>query len=461
MAKNVLGISWLHGQFHAVTPAGTAWTSPVPVTSAQEFSAALSTAVQETSFKGQQAAVVIDHRNLLFHVQETPPAKGKMMARLLARLVTQNQFFDGPAAYGHVELPVSKGHHRFLLSLLPQSLAQGIDDACANNGLILAALLPSAAVLAPRLQKLQTPPDEAVIMATELGDSMNLLLGRADGKLLFSRTVVLGSTGQSERAVQEINRTLHYAQQQFGVMVSQLFVSGAATSAALKNTQIRAGLKIQESSDTENSQDLARLATTFSPKSPLNFIQRKASQGDTARRVAAAGLAATLIFSAFTTIQVETEVRARGHSAIDAERRLRVSDEAQTGEKVLQREARQLDAFMQLVGRTNAAPVAQLFTRFLPSIIPTAIRLTELQVSEAPNGWMFQLKGTVREDAPGSADALEKLEQDLQKSLFKIKVTDSTHQQLFRGEDENGNTPPPRSVARMLEQPFFVTGVIP
>ena len=85
MAKNVPGISWLHGQFQVSTVAGAAWSSPVPVTSAQD-----------------------------------------------ARLVAQNQFFDEPVAYGHVELPVSKGHHRFLLSLLPwQRTAKNV--SCKRN----------------------------------------------------------------------------------------------------------------------------------------------------------------------------------------------------------------------------------------------------------------------------------------------------------------------------------------
>jgi len=455
MARNVLGISWLHGQFQASTITGAAWSSPVPVTGAQEFSAALSTAVRETQFKGQRVVVVIDHRNLLFHVQETPPARGKMLTKILARLVGQNQFFEEPAAYGHIQLPVSKGHHRFLLALVPQSLRQAIDDACTIHGIILDALLPSAAVLAPRLQALEAPSDDVVILATELGDSMNLLLGRADGKLLFSRTVVLGTAGRTDRAAQEINRTLHYAQQQFGVMVNQLFITGAETYAALKDTPIRAGLTITES---KGGQNLAQLASNATPRSPLNFVRRKANHG-VPRVLAAAGLAAALVLSAITTYQVETQVRAREQLAIAAEQHLRSGEETQAAEKLLQREVRHLNAFMQLVGRSNDAPVAALFTRYLPSIIPSAIRLTELQVSEAPDGWTFQLKGTIREDTSVQADLLENLERDLQASLFKIKVTDSTHQQQFRGDDEN--SPASRSPGRMLEQPFFITGVIP
>lgn len=455
MARNLLGISWLHGQFQASTATGATWNSPVPVTSPQEFSAALSTAVRETQFKGQHVIVVIDHRNLLFHVQETPPARGKVLTKILARLVAQNQFFDEPAAYGHIELPANKGHHRFLLSLLPQSLPQAIDDACANHGLILDALLPSAAVLSPQLQTLETPSDDVVILATELGDSMNLLLGRADGKLLFSRTVVLGAAGRTDRAAQEINRTLHYAQQQFGVMVNQLFITGAETYAALKDTPIRTGLTIAES---KGGQNLAQLASSFTPRIPLNFVRRRANHG-VPRGLAAVGLAAALVLSAITTYQVETQVRARERLAIAAEQHLQAGEEAQAAGKLLHREARHLNAFMQLVGRTNDAPVAALFTRYLPSIIPSAIRLTDLQVSEAPDGWTFQLKGTIREDVPAQADLLEKLERDLQASLFKIKVTDSTYQQQFRRDDEN--SPASRSPGRMIELPFFITGVIP
>lgn len=465
MAKNVLGISWFHGQFHAVNIAGVttraAWSSPDAVTSAREFSTALSTAVRETRFTAHRVVVVVDHRNLLFHVQETPPAKGKTLAKLLTRLVAQNQFFDEAATHGHIELPVSKSHHRHLLSLLPQSLPQAIDDACANQGLVLTALLPSAAVLAPRLKTLPAPADEVVILATELGLSMNLLLGRADGTLLFSRTVVLGAGAQTERAAQEINRTLHYAQQQFGATVNQLFTTGTGACAALKDAPIRTGLRVQESSPAEGSNDLAQLAVALSAKTPLNFARKKSNRSAVQRGLAATGLAAALAISATTTYQIETQVRARERVAVAAEQRLRDDEAALTANNALRLEARHLNAFIQLVGRTNDAPVAALFARYLPSIIPSNIRLTEVRVSEAAAGWSFHLKGILQSDVVDPDDVLARLESSLQASLFQAKVTDSTHQQLFRGDDENGNPRASRGAGRQAEQPFFLTGIIP
>jgi hypothetical protein len=125
MARHVLGISWLHGSFQAVaTSAGVvqaSWVAPGSVQTPAEFAAALKLSVAETAFKGRRVAMVIDHRNLLFHVQETPPAKGKMLGRVLQRLVEQSQFFDEPALWRHIELPSSKTAHRCLLAVLPQS----------------------------------------------------------------------------------------------------------------------------------------------------------------------------------------------------------------------------------------------------------------------------------------------------------------------------------------------------
>ena len=170
MARHVLGISWLHGWVQAISMAGDAvianWVAPAPVNTPAEFAAALARAVQETHFKGQRVAVVVDHRNLLFHVQETPPAKASVLGKVLERLVAQSQFFDEPAAWQHVELPASKNGHRCLLALLPQSLIRSMDDACTELDLQLVALIPPATVVARALKKLNAPAEETVILAT-------------------------------------------------------------------------------------------------------------------------------------------------------------------------------------------------------------------------------------------------------------------------------------------------------
>ena len=82
MARKTLGISWLNGQFHAAALTGgtvtASWSAPKPVADGAEFAAAVTEAISATRFAGTQAMVIIDHRSLLFHVQDIPPAEGKV-----------------------------------------------------------------------------------------------------------------------------------------------------------------------------------------------------------------------------------------------------------------------------------------------------------------------------------------------------------------------------------------------
>ncbi len=455
----------MHGRFHAIHsaggPAGTGWMCPTPVQTPGEFAAALGQAILETKFRGHHAFIVIDHRNLLFHVQETPPARGKILGKLVERLVTQNQFFDEPAAHAHTELPGAKGLHRHLLALLPQSLVSGLDNACAENGLRLDALWPAAAVLSPRLKDLPAPASETIVLATTFGgDSMNLLLGRSDGKLLFSRTVSLGGAAQAERAPQEINRTLHYAQQQFGVLVNQLFISGHDSFNAIKTASIRAGLRIHETPETGGSATLVALAASLPPRAPLNFARATGRRAATIRVLAAAGLAAALAASAVTTLQMETRVRARENEARDAEARLRREAESLATATALQQKARHLQGIAAMIGSTNDPPVVELFARHLSSQIPPAMRLTDFSIAESTAGWTVSLKALVREGDADLVTWLETFEGDLEKGPFRVRITDSTFRKMVRGEPGSPLASGANPTLRTTEVPVFISGVI-
>lgn len=464
MRKQLLGITWLHGRFHAVNlaagPTGAGWLSPKPVNTPDEFAAALVDAVRETGFHGQKVLLVIDHRNLLFHVQEAPPAKGKVLKKILQRLVAQNQFFDEPAAHAHVELPAAKGLHRHLLALLPQSLLDSLNTACADQGLRLDALWPAAAVIAPRLGRLPAPASEVVVLATPSGDSMNLLLGRSDGKLLFSRTVALGGTSHVERATQEINRTLHYAQQQFGAQVNLLFVSGHESFEALKAAPFRAGLKIAEAPESGEGTQLLRLATALSTRAPLNFARDTGSRAVTLRTLAAAGIAAAFVASIATTVLVETKVHAREQAARAAQQKLQRESDSLDSAVSKQRESRSLRGLMTMIGSTNDPPVIELFARHLPTLIPPSMRLTELTIEESLVGWTATIRGVARKDNTDLVTRLEQFDKDLETGPFQLKITDSSYQRMFRGDAETASALGFGADPRTFEVPIFVTGVI-
>lgn len=465
MAKKILGISWLNGRFHAAALNGStvsaSWACSQPVPYEADFGEALAEAVRQTRFTGTQVVVVLDHGSLLFHVEETPPVKGRVLRQLLERSVAQNHFFEEQAAWGRIDLPSLKGRQRALLALLPKSLLQSFAASCAALKLNLAAVVPAAAVLGPHLRELSVPPEETVVLATDLGGSLHLLLGRGDGQVLFSRSVVLGGTLQSDRAAQEIARTLHYAQQQFGVAVNYLFVFGSTAFAALKDVQIRSGLKVQPSTVAEDPFYFARQAGLVSGRTPANLVSPAETQRQRVRGLAAAGLAAALVFSATTTFFVERTVRARERTAAELEQQLAADGNTAALNRTLGREARRLDAFLRLVGSTNDAPVAGLFARYVPTVTPETIHFTEASVSRGFGGWEFHLNGSLREQSLDYVAMLEQFERQLQSGPFSARIIDSTHQQILQGTADVASPAARRSGRPGDEKPFFVKGTIP
>lgn len=465
MSKKILGISWLNGRFHAAALNGSvvsaSWASPQPVPHEGDFAEALAEAVRQTRFTGAQVIVVLDHGSLLFHVEETPPVKGRVLNQLLERSVAQNHFFEEEAAWGRIDLPSLKGRQRALLALLPKSLVQRLTAACAALRLNLAAVVPTAAVLGPHLRELSIPSEETVVLATDLGGSLHLLLGCGDGQVLFSRSVVLGGTLQSDRAAQEIARTLHYAQQQFSASVNHLFVFGSAAFAALKDVQIRSGLKVQPSTVAEEPFYFARQAGLVSPRSAVNLVSPAESKRQRVRGLAAAGLAAALVLSATTTFVVERTVRARERTVTKLEQQLTAEGNIEAVNRSLRREARRLDAFLRLVGSTNDTPIAELFARYLPTVAAETIHFTEAGVSQGVAGWEFHLTGSLREQSFDYLALLEQFERQLQSGPCRAQITDSTHQQILRGNAEATGPSVRRSGRPGDEKPFFVKGTIP
>ena len=464
MGKHVLGVSWLHGRFQAVSLRGAtvlaSWTSPRPVANDSDFGPALDEAIRETKFTGNRVALLLDHRSMLYHVQDTPPAKGRVLHQLLERLVAQNHFFEEHAIWSHAPLPPAKGRQRFLLALVPESLMRQISDACSARRLQLTAVYPMAAALRDQLRQFSIQPDEVAILAADLGHSLHLLLGRGDGQVLFTRSVVLSAAQQPERAVQEINRTLHYAQQQFAASVSQLFVFGEGAFAHFKDLQIRQGLVAHPSPTDADAFFYARQAGSLPPKLSLNLVSQNASPQRQSRQLAAAAVAALLIAASVTAVRVELLLNAREQHAKSRTHEIESLTQSQAAVLTRQHEGRRLTAFLNLVGSTNEPPIIELFARFLPTAIPEDIRLAEASVVRGTNGWEFHLEGFVSEKAGGYLGILDRFEDRLRRSIFRPQLTDSTHQRLMGGKNADRPAPRLRSAERDGEKPFFVTGVI-
>lgn len=448
----------MHGRFQAVHVGGagtTTWTCPTAV-SDEGFGEALAAAVRETGFTGRRVAIVLEHRSLLFHVQETPPARGRDLKQLLQRLVAQSRFFEEPASWGRTPLPAAKGKSRHLLALVPASLLRQLRLACLAHRLHLVSVFPVAAPLSEELRKLSAGKEEVVIMAAEFPGSLDLLLGRGDGQILFSRNVALSGAQKAERAVQEINRTLQYAQQQFGAVVNQLFVLGDGAFATLKDHPIREGLRTTRGAGDSDLFHLARVAAALPVKHPLNLARDGQASRLAVRRWAAAALLALVAGTAATVGTVESLVQGRERKASELERQLDAQAQSQQSEAARQREFRQLSAFVHTLDPAEHPPVPELLARHLATHWPSSFRLGELEVHRETNGWRFEIQGFTRDQPSASAALIEGIEKAVGGSPLKARVTDSTRRRLMQG----GPGGPGSVSGQPEERSFFLSGVI-
>ena len=173
--------------------------------------------------------------------------------------------------------------------------------------------------------------------------------------------------------------------------------------------------------------------------------------------MAAIGIAALFCLSVTSAVMTQIDVRAREVALANVTQQQQAEDQKHATEHKLQTVAARWQSFLRVVGSTNDPPVATVFAHYLGTVIPDSMRLTQLDASRTTNGWNCRIEGVVRENEQGFITQMEAFERQLQSGLFKLRVTDSSYQQLFRGTAPGQ----PGSIKRDSERPFFVTGTIP
>lgn len=430
MTRKTLGISWLNGALKAAVLQGhevlASWTAATPVPGLAELGPALAQAVKETGFSGRRVVFVLDNRNVVYHLQDTPPAKGAVVVKLLERLARQTHCFDEEAVWGHSPLPPGKGTNRFLLTLLPQSVLHGLRAACTAQRLDLAGVFAPTTVLQAHLRKLPVQPSEPLLLAADLGGMLCLVAGRSDGQLLFSRSVVLGATQDPARVGQEINRTLLFTQQQFGAAINQCWLYGTELCAQANALPVREGLSLRQSPVPEDPVHFACEAAALSPRLEANIASRSPSGLERVRRLAALSAAALLVGSVVLAGLIEHGIRVQAREAFAWQQNQAVLEGRQHRLFERQRQAQEQQAFLLTADPAQNPPVPDLFLHCVDAVLPTNVTLAALQVRQTERGWRWRLEGHAPQAGLALPPVIRALEIRITNGVLPLTVTDST-----------------------------------
>lgn len=464
MIKKVLSVSWLNGHLQAVVCQGSvvkdAWSCPVAVEHVGELAPKIREAMTQLRYQGEDIFCVLDHRHLVFHLQETPPGSLASLRPLLERKIMQNRFFDEEAVWAAHPPLMGKSHQRFLLTLLPTSVLSGLTGVCEELGLIPTAVFSPASVLSRQFKHLHLQANEATLLVADLGGALCLVAGYGDGQVLFCRNISGSSSQQRLRAGQEINRTLLYVQQQFGTPINSIWVFGSTVFEWLSKTHIRDGLTIRQSPIEESAHYFASAATLIPALDSTNFIPASATRQRLFRRRFACAAVALFLLSFAVNHAVEKVARERDYEVARWTHNWNQLEKYRDTLLFRQREVLHLENSLALIGSPQEPPMIDLFIRSLASAIPASVKLTGVSLAKAAPGYNLRLEGYTPDGAGLLIPVLDQLESSLTNGLFQVRITDSTRARMFGGSE---SVPVPRAATSILDQGkrlFFVEGHI-
>lgn len=430
---DILGLAWLHGALEVAVfrrqVMGATWTCPVPVHSLDEFETVLDQALPALKFAGTEAFLILEHEQFLHQAEHAPAFSESASRTYLRGRVQRHEQEKEPVLWVSQRTVSVRKESAFILHMLPSAFYGRLNGLLLSRRLDLTRILPLAVPLQLTLEQATTPKDQPVLITTEAGGAITVLIGQAGSQLFFARTMQARWATDSARIAVEINRSLLYAKQQFGVVVNQLWLLGPGLEAASTEVRARCGsgkeVTVREVKATDWLQAVAKL----SPRHPVNLV---AGYLGWKRRLSFLRRA-TLGICWVALGLVSLDTWSRSFSAREDQRqlqRLQAEEPAMfaerdrlTGRNVVATNQRD---FIRQVADERLPAVPAKFLAYVGHTLPPDITLTEFtsKWDEATQGWTFRVEGQIAADEETAREILGAWQKLLLKSPLRARVYD-------------------------------------
>ncbi len=431
-----LSVSWINSQFKAVAVhrgvVEATWEHPEPVEGTTHFEALIREAVEKTGYHGLSVSLLLAHPRLVQQLVEVPPVKGSALRKILQRQAQQQKMVAGEAAWACQSLVAGgKGDQRVVMHLFPRMLLNHLVQGCHRNGLYLVSVLPTAAVLQQQIRQFPLGKTDVVLLAAETVGSTTVAIGAGDGRVLLARTLPGTWNDNAERLALDLNRTVLFVNQQYGVSINRgIWLFGPGAQEQLKTVQQHLQLPVDTSPATYNPFYWATEALKLRPSSSPNFITpelQKAAQRQAFAKVVA--VATLFLVLALVAVSVYASLQSR-----QERENIRILNEQynrlQTQKNDLLQHGAELARrrhVASLVLDNRPPPVPVWLLGYLSEVTPSELVITNLHVKHEEDAWRVYLAGTyqaaIREPTPELlSDALTAFSQRLSNGPFHLRV---------------------------------------
>jgi hypothetical protein len=434
MDQTILCLSWLNGQFKAMSVhRGTVskkWEAPQPAEELTDFPALLNDAVEKTGYSGTNVALVLAHPRLTHQLVETPPAKGWLLERFLTRRVTQLKTFESEAVYSYEPTPATKGANGLILHLFPKPLLDQLVDACNDAGLHLMKVIPTTVALMEGLKELALDSDDVGLLAAETFGTTAVVIGQKNGPMYLARSVNNTWSQNVNRVVVDMHRTILFVEQQFGVTVKGVWLTGSGAEQNLAMVQSLVKVPVNVSSVAADPFFWLKQAGEIPASNTNNLVSIQLQKAPLRRkllRVTALLIALLLLVSMATAAFVQKEVSAR---------RLQINQQRGQATTLMEKKGSwqqrydmvaEQKEFLRAATAQRIPPVPLWWLGYIGDALPEELLLTRLQTRQLDEGWSVQLAGTLQpttnKPATVLSKAMVKLTNNLVTGPFAFKVT--------------------------------------
>jgi hypothetical protein len=286
------------------------------------------------------------------------------------------------------------------LHLFPRLLLNHFLQGCKRNGLHLTSVLPPSAVLQQQLALLPLEKDDIGLVAAETGGSTTLVAGRRDGQILLARTLPDSWNVETERLAVDLNRTVLFINQQYGVTLNKglwLFGPGAEeqSDAIQKHVHLPVDLSPVPYDPFYWATEALKLRSDLSP----NFISRELRQAPQRRAFAtvvgsATGLmlAGSVACSAYFLRQANQEQANITTLSKDMTRL-----EARRSELLaVDRELSRKKQVIKLITGDRPPPTPTWLLAYLGEAVPSDLVITNLHITRKDDYYAVHLAGTLQ-----------------------------------------------------------------
>jgi hypothetical protein len=430
---STLSISWLNTQFKAVAvERGTvtaSWERPGDTDDPANFESFLREAVRQTGYRGHTVSLVLAHPRLMQQLLEVPPARGAALEKLIQRQAQQQKAFPGAAASVSQTLPGGKNTQRVLLHIFPRLLIDQFIQGARAAGLHLTSVLPASAVVQRQFLQLPLPRADTALLAAETGGSTTAFAGQGDGQMLLARTLADSWNGASERLALDLNRTVLFVNQQYGVSPQSLwlFGPGAPDQLALiqKAIQFPAKLSPVAYDPFYWAIEALKLRRELAP----NFLSpelQQAPQREIFARVVAVATSLLVAASLGTAAYAQLQARQTWRAIRETQNQISQLKSRRTGLQRLDAEMTRMQDTVKLVVADRPPPAAAWLLAFLGDAVPPDLVITNYEVIRADKEWKIRLAGTLQHaiKTPSSlplSEAVRRLKTRLSGAPFYIR----------------------------------------